>query len=431
MRDTTLCPQAMIWATRTRMDGNGVVIVGAGQAAAQLVQSLRRGGYEGDLTLLGDEPYAPYQRPPLSKGYLKGTMEERRLFFRPEDHYANNGITLRRNTRVSRIDRAARTVVTEDGASLPYDRLVLTTGARPRPLPCEGNTLSGVLTMRSLDDAKALQTALDKPSRMVVIGGGYIGLEAAATVSQMGHEVTVLERMPRLLARVTSETIASFYQNLHQAHGVAVRCGVDVAAIEGNTHVTGVRVGAGEVLPADVVLVGIGVLPNQELAVEAGLACDNGILVDDAGRTSDPLIFAAGDCTRRPVPGYGESLRLESVHNALDQADRIAAVLCGNPLPDGEVPWFWSDQYDVKLQTVGLFNTHDSIDVRGDPAGQKFAVLYYQEDRLIAIDAVNDVPSFMAGKKILKRGLPIDRAQAADPAVPLKSLISPYESVAT
>jgi 3-phenylpropionate/trans-cinnamate dioxygenase ferredoxin reductase subunit len=390
---------------------NNVTIVGAGQAGTQVAQSLRKRGFSGRIVMLGNEGYPPYQRPPLSKAFLKGEMDDARLLFRPESFYAEKAIELEKDRPARGVDSVARTVTCEDGKVIAYDRLVLATGATPIPLPVPGADLNGVRSLRGLADSLSIRDLLVDDAKLVVIGGGYIGLEVASAARQLGHDVTVVERLPRLLSRVTSPPVSEFYLDLHRGHGVDVRLDESVTELLGDQRVTGVQLGSGERLDADVVLVGIGVHPNQGLAESAGLRCDDGILVDRHCRTSDPAVYAAGDCARTDY-GDGRTLRLESVHNALDQAERIAADIIGDPAPAYDPPWFWSDQYDVKLQTVGLFNDYDDIAIRGDVSARKFAALYFRDDELIAIDAINDPVSFMAGKQIFKKGIRIGKADA-------------------
>ncbi|MEE4162182.1 MAG: FAD-dependent oxidoreductase [Woeseiaceae bacterium] len=392
-------------------DINCVTIVGAGQAGVQVAQSLRKRGFEGRIAMLGDEGYPPYQRPPLSKAFLKGEMAEARLFFKPESFYAGQDIELQEASAVRFVDPAAGTVTTEDGGLYSWDRLVLTTGSTPIAIPVPGAELEGVRALRGLADAIAIRELLTDGAKLVVVGGGYIGLEVASAARQLGHEVTVIERMPRLLSRVTSPPVSDFYRKLHRDHGVDVRLEESVTAITGDARVSGVTLGSGEQLAADIVLVGIGVRPNQALAEAAGIRCEDGILVDAHCRTSNLAIYAAGDCARTDL-GDGQTLRLESVHNALDQAERIAADIVGDPAPGYDPPWFWSDQYDVKLQTVGLFNDFDEIAIRGDVAARKFSALYFTDGQLIAIDAINDPVSFMSGKQLFKKGIRISKDEA-------------------
>ena len=404
-------------------DINTVTIIGAGQAGIQVTQSLRKRGYSGAIILLGDEGYAPYQRPPLSKAFLKGEMDEARLSFKPAKFFVEQDIGHRFTRAATAIDAREQRVTCADGTAIGYDRLVIATGATPLDLPVPGASLEGVFVLRGLDDSKAIRSSLADASRLVVVGGGYIGLEVASAARQLGLDVTVVERLPRLLSRVTSPPVSDFFLELHRDRGIDVKLNESVAEIEGARSVAGVRLASGEVIPADVVLVGVGVRPNEQLAAAAGIDCNDGILVDGHCRTSNQHIYAAGDCARS-VLADGTTMRLESVHNALVQGDQIAADIVNADPPAFDPPWFWSDQYEIKLQTVGLFAGYDDVLVCGEPAANKFAALYFRHDKLIAVDAVNDPVSFMAGKQILKRGFVVSREAVADPAVTLKDLIA-------
>ena len=399
-----------------------IIIIGAGQAGIHAAQSLRKRGFDGVITLLGNEGYAPYQRPPLSKAFLKGEMEEARLTFKPEKFFTDQSIDCHFSCAVEAIDTKNQSVQCDGGSSFAYDRLIIATGSTPIALPVPGGSLQGVCVLRDLDDSKQIRECLQDSSRMVVVGGGYIGLEVASAARQLGLDVTVVERMPRLLSRVTTPPISDFYLNLHAEHGVDIRLDESVIEVEGDDKVTGVRLESGEAIAAQVVLVGIGVRPNQQLANAAGIACDDGILVDASCRTSDASVYAAGDCARTVI-NEDSSVRIESVHNALVQAEHIAADIVGDDSPVYDPPWFWSDQYDVKLQTVGLFNDYTDILVRGDVRGKKFSALYFRDQELIAIDAVKDPVSFMAGKQIFRKGITVHPDDVSDPNVSLKEFI--------
>jgi 3-phenylpropionate/trans-cinnamate dioxygenase ferredoxin reductase component len=399
-----------------------IVVIGAGQAAAQVLQSLRQGGYAGELTLIGEEPHLPYQRPPLSKAYMKGEFEAERLYFRAADWYDDANIFCHLNTHARHIDRAAQTVQTDAGA-LPYDALVLATGSRPRPLPLPGAELNGVFDVRSLGDVDAIRPLMQAGKRLVIIGAGYIGLEAAAAARQLGLDVTVLEMAPRVLARVTGPELSAFYAAEHRRQGVKLMTDVRLTAIEGEEgKACSVRLADGTALAADLVLVGIGILPNQELAADAGLACASGILTDRDGRTSDPRIFAAGDCASRPLVHYGRQGRLESVHNAIEQGKLVAAAILGAPRPVEDCPWFWSDQYDLKLQIAGLSDGYDRTVVRGDPTARSFAVFYLRNGTLIAADAVNAAPEFIVAKKLISAGTKLAPERLGDTSVSMKDI---------
>ncbi len=398
-----------------------IVVVGAGQAGASLVAKLRALGHEGPLTLVGAEPHLPYQRPPLSKGYLKGEMALERLFLRPRSFFEAEGITLLTGTPATAIDRATRTLTLADGRTLPYDLLALTTGSTPRRLPAAiGGDLEGVLLMRALADADALSATLAGRERALIVGGGYIGLEAAAVLREKGLEVTLLEAAPRILARVAAPATANYFNDLHARHGVTIREGVSLTRLTGEGHVTGALLASGEELPADLVLTGIGIAPETTLAAQAGLAIDNGIATDPRGRTSDPRVFAAGDATS--FPWNGARLRLESVPNAIDPAEATAAAMLGDPAPYVPRPWFWSDQYDVKLQIAGLNPGWDRTTVRPGPRPGSQSVWYWQGPRLLAVDAMNDPRAYMTAKRWIEAGHSPDPAAVADPATDLKTL---------
>ncbi len=396
-----------------------LVIIGGGHAAGQACASLRAGGWSGSITLVGEEPYPPYQRPPLSKAYLLGTLPAERLLFRPESFYTDHDVTLRLGERALRIDRAARRVETDRG-SLGYDALLLATGARPRPLTCAGADLGGVFGLRSIADVDAIKQRFDSARHLVIIGAGYIGLEVAAVAKRRGLNVTVLEAQDRVMSRVTSPLVSDFFTMIHREEGVDLRLGAQVGGVEGREAVEAVRLADGTRVPADLVVYGIGVLPNQEIAAEAGLATENGILVDENARTEDPAIYAVGDCTNHPNPLLDRRLRLESVHNALEQAKTAAAALCGSPKPYAQIPWFWSDQYELKLQTVGLQDGYDATVVRGAPEARSFAVFYLRGEALIAVDAVNEPAAFMAAKKLVGRR--VERHLLEDPGTSLRDL---------
>lgn len=397
-----------------------IVVVGAGQAGSALVAKLRAEGFDGQVTLIGEEAVPPYQRPPLSKAYLLGEMELERLFLRPEAYYADHGIDLRLSTRVEAIDPAARNVTLADGTVLPYDALALTTGSIPRRLPAAiGGHLPGVLVMRDLRDADRLAPELVAGRRVVIIGGGYIGLEAAAVCAKKGMEVTLVEATPRILQRVAAPETSDYFRALHTGHGVTIREGVGVDRITGQDRATGVHLADGTVLPADLVIVGVGIAPDTRLAEAAGLRIDNGIWTDEQARTSDPHIWAAGDCASLTFDG--RRIRLESVGNAIDQAEIAAKNILGRGIAYRPAPWFWSDQYDCHLQIAGLNLGYDSVHVRRD--GDGLSHWYYAEGRLIAVDAMNDARAYMVGKRLIEAGRSPDPAVIADPATNLKALL--------
>ncbi len=401
-----------------------IVVIGGGQAGAQVIASLRQGGYDGALTLVGDETALPYQRPPLSKAYLKGELAGERLFFRPAAWYDEQDVALRLGAAATAIDRSACKVRLGTGDTLPYDALVLATGSRPRSLPVPGASLTGVHDLRTLADVDRLRPAMAAGRRLAIIGAGYIGLETAAVAAGLGLRVTVLEMADRVLARVTSPLMSAFYEDLHTGHGVEIRTGARVAAITGNGRgaVAGVSLADGTEIAADLVLAGIGIVPNVELAEEAGLACRDGILTDRDARTHDPRIFACGDCARRPLVHYGREGRLESVHNAIEQGKLAAAAILGTSRPAEDVPWFWSDQYDVKLQIAGLSQDHDQVVLRGAPSAKAFAAFYLRDGQLLAVDAVNAAPEFLASKQLIAMGARLAPSVLSDMSVTMKEI---------
>jgi len=399
-----------------------IVVIGAGQAGAQAVASLRQHGYDGTLTLVGDEPAPPYQRPPLSKAYLKGELEADRLWIRPLEFYDDNRIELVTGVAATAIDTHARHVELSSRARLPFDALVIATGARPRKLPVPGAQLDGVLDLRTLADVDRLKPRLVPGVRLVVVGAGYIGLEAAAVAVKLGVHVTVLEAAPRVLGRVAGPAISRFYEEIHRAAGVDLRVGVKLDGFEGDTRITGVRLADAGTIPCDLVLVGIGVMPNIEIAQTAGIVVGDGIQADGDARTTHPDIYAIGDVARRPLVHYGREGRLESVHNAIEGGKIAAAAILGQPAPALEAPWFWSDQYDLKLQTAGLWTGADEMVIRGDPATRAFAVFYLKEGRVLAVDAVNSGPEFIVGKKLTAASSRIEPAVLADKSISMKDI---------
>jgi 3-phenylpropionate/trans-cinnamate dioxygenase ferredoxin reductase subunit len=399
-----------------------IVIIGGGQAALQTVESLRREGYGGALTLISEERYPPYQRPPLSKHFLAGTLPAERLAFRAADYYASHGVDLRLSSRVTEIDRSACSVRTEQGERIRYSALMLAVGARVRKLSIAGADLAGVYYLRTLDDARAIRTALDAAEHVAVIGGGFIGLEVAAVARKLGKQVSVIEVQGRLMPRAVAPVISEFFRAYHGAQGVKVLCSTQVRALHGDGRVRELHCADGNRLPADLVVVGIGVIPNVELARDAGLACGNGVKVDEYTRTSDPNIVAAGDCAEHPNDLLGRRLRLESVQNAVDQAKAAAATLAGRPHAYRVVPWFWSDQYDLKLQMAGLSEGYDRIALRGDQGAHKFSVFYFRDGALIAVDSVNRPADHMLARKLLAAHVSLSPEQAADEGFDLKAL---------
>jgi len=401
-----------------------VVLVGGGHAAAAFVNSVRRAGYSARLTLVGEEPVLPYHRPPLSKKYLAEGLPVEQILIRAPAWYDEQQVQLRLGRRARRIDRAAQRLELDDGESIAYDRLVLATGARPRRLPAAiGGDLPGVLQMRHLADADALAPYLRAGQRLVVIGGGYIGLEAAAVAATKGLQVTLVEAAPRILQRVAAAPTADYFRALHAAHGVRLIEGAaPVRLWAAGGRVAGVELADGQRLPADVVLVGIGVQPNVELAAEAGLAVDNGVAVDEFGRTSDPAILAAGDCTSFVY--RGRRVRLESVQNANEQGAVAAHTVAGQPKAYAQIPWFWSDQYDLKLQIAGLNLGHDDALLRPGKTERSRSVWYYRAGQLLAVDAISDPAAFVTAKKLLERGAGVPKAAVRDPASEFKAWLA-------
>jgi 3-phenylpropionate/trans-cinnamate dioxygenase ferredoxin reductase subunit len=403
------------------MSSEHAVIVGASHAGAQLAATLRQQGWEGKISLLGDEAIPPYHRPPLSKDYLAGAKHSDQLLIRPATFYEQSGINLLLGTRVSGIDRDAKTITLQDGATVPYTRLALATGARVRRLDVAGADLEGVFYLRDLNDVDGIRGYLGPGKRAVIIGGGYIGLETAASLRKLGLEVTVLEAMSRVLQRVTAPELSAFYRRVHTEEGVRIITDAAVAGIDGKGTVAGVSLADGTRLEADLVIIGVGVVPATDLAEAAGLTVDNGIVVDEYARTSDPGIVAAGDCTNHHNPIYHRQLRLESVQNATDQARTAAATLCGRLEAYRALPWFWSDQYDLKLQIAGLSQGYDRVVLRGSAAsGRSVAAFYFSGDRLLAVDAVNRPREFMTSRRALTQGLSADPDALADETVDLQ-----------
>jgi 3-phenylpropionate/trans-cinnamate dioxygenase ferredoxin reductase subunit len=399
------------------------IIIGAGHGGGTAAAMLRQNGYAEPIILIGEEPHAPYQRPPLSKAWLKGEVDGDGLLLRPRDWYEEADIDLRTSTRVVAIDRAAKTVTLSTDETLSYDKLIIATGARARKLVLPGSDLDGFLELRTIEDAEGIKAWFKPGFRLAIIGAGYVGLEVAASARKLGAEVDVLEREDRLLARVAGPVLSTFFREVHEAQGVKFHFGCSVEGFEAlDGQVSGVRLGDGTVIHCDAVLVGIGAIPNDDLAQAAGLDCDNGVVVDAQARTSDPDIFALGDMTQRPMPLYDRSVRLESVPNALEQARQAAAAICGKPEPKPEAPWFWSDQYDLKLQIAGLPFDVDQVVVRGDPADRKFAIFHLSQGRVQAVEAINSAPDFMVGKQWLVSRREVDPVRLADTSLSIKEV---------
>ena len=399
-----------------------IVIIGAGQAGVQAVESLRREGFAGAITMVGDEAYPPYQRPPLSKAYLLGTFARERLFLKPDVFFRESACDLILGDRATAIDRGGKTVSLSDGRSLSYDKLLLATGTRVRKLACPGADLPGIHHLRDIADVDGLQAVFETGARIAIVGGGYIGLEVAAVGAKRGLEVTVFETADRLMARAVSRPVSDFYAAEHTRAGVKLNLNTNVEGFEGSGKIESLRA-SDAAYKADLILVGIGVLPNDMLARESGLPCQDGIIVDRNAMTADPSIFAAGDCTRHHGR-EGVEIRLECVQNAIDQAKHAALAMLGRPRTYSEVPWFWSDQYDLKLQIAGLARPTDRAVLRGDPASRKFAVFHLREGAVAAVEAVNAAPEYLIGRKLIAEGAVIAPEKLADLSVPMKQMAS-------
>lgn len=401
-----------------------VLIVGAGHGGAQAAVALRQNKFEGTIAIVGDEPELPYERPPLSKEYFSGEKSFDRILIRPASFWADRKIDMLLGKRVATVDPAAHQVTLSDGSTLSYGKMIWATGGAPRRLSCSGHDLSGVHGVRTREDADRMLSEMDRTTNVVVIGGGYIGLEAAAVLSKFGKKVTVLEALDRVLARVAGEALSRFYEAEHRAHGVDVQLGAKVDCIVGEGRVNGVRMDDGTIIPADMVIVGIGIIPAVEPLIAAGAAGSNGVDVDEFCRTSLADIYAIGDCAMH-ANGFadGARIRLESVQNANDQATTAAKHILGIGEPYHAVPWFWSNQYDLRLQTMGLSMGYDETVVRGDPANRSFSVIYLKNGRVLALDCVNAVKDYVQGKALVVGGIAPDKAALADPETPLKSLL--------
>jgi 3-phenylpropionate/trans-cinnamate dioxygenase ferredoxin reductase subunit len=399
-----------------------IVIAGAGHAAGQAVATLRQKKFDGEIVLVGEEPYLPYQRPPLSKKFLAGEMPVERLYVKPPNFYEDPQVTVRLDTHIEHLDLETKTIAYRGGGAIAYDRLILALGARVRRLDLPGVELAGIHYLRTVADVLQIQHDMGAGKRMVIVGAGYIGLEVAAVASQLGMRVTVVEMQDRVMKRVVSPQISAFYEREHRSHGVELLLETGIDAFVGKERVSGLLLADGTEIPADLVVIGIGIVPNTELAVEAGLEVNDGIVVDDCCRTADPDVFAVGDCTFHPNSILGRSIRLESVHNALEQARTVASNLCGERVCYAEVPWFWSDQYDLKLQIAGLAQGYDRALVRGDPASRSFSCVYLRDGRMIAVDAINNPRDFLQGKKLIGEGAALDLDRVTDKEVELKDL---------
>ena len=394
------------------------LVVGASHAGVQVAAGLRQEGWAGEIIVVGDEPALPYQRPPLSKAYLAGKSSLDELAIRKPEFYDKHNIRLVQST-VTQVDRAARQLVLSDGQTMAYKGLALCTGGRARSLSVPGIDLPGIFYLRTFADVASIRASAAPGRHAVIVGGGYIGLETAASLRALGLEVTVLEAAERVLERVTAPEVSSFYERVHRNAGVVIRTGALVEAMAGDNHIREVVLAGGERIPADLVIVGVGLVPNTELAAEAGLQVEDGIVIDDLARTSDPRIVAAGDCASHRMARYDRLVRLESVPSAGAQAKTAAATLCGKERPIAALPWFWSDQYDLKLQIAGLNTGYDDLVLSGDPTRDRdFTCYYLQQGRLLAADCVNRPRDFMKAKQVISQGLDVDRDQ-------LKALVAP------
>jgi 3-phenylpropionate/trans-cinnamate dioxygenase ferredoxin reductase subunit len=399
-----------------------LVIVGAGHGAGQVVASLLQKKFEGRVTIVGEETWYPYQRPPLSKKFLSGALPAERLYFKPESFYDVPSVDVVLDTRVTGIDRDAGTINTSSGSVYAYDQLVLATGSRPRLLTVPGSELAGIHYLRGIDDVTGIRAEMVAGKRMAIVGAGYIGLEVAAVAATAGLDVTVIEMADRVMSRVVSPELSDYYQDVHRRNGVTLRLSTGVVGFTGDERVAAVQLDDGGTVDADIVVIGIGIVPNVELAANCGLKVSDGIVVDDHCRTSDPRIYAIGDCTWHPNSILGTDLRLESVHNALEQAKTAAANICGDEATYAQVPWFWSDQYDLKLQIAGISQGYDQVVMRGDPASDAFACLYLRDGALIAIDAVNNPKDFVQSKALIAAHAVVDPAVLADTSIELKNM---------
>jgi 3-phenylpropionate/trans-cinnamate dioxygenase ferredoxin reductase subunit len=410
------------------MSSETLIVIGAGHAGTEAAVAARQGGYAGKIVVIGDELPLPYHRPPLSKAYLHGGATIESLLLKPQAAYDKAEVTLRLGSRVDSIDRAQKAVLLADGERLAYSQLIIATGSRARPLNAPGLPIgsrpSNLFYLRNIDDVEAMRPHFVEGKRLVIVGAGYIGLEVASVARKCGLQVTVLEAAPRVLARVTAPEVSAFYASLHEQAGVRILAGRQIAHINLDPQgaIASLATADGAVIEADLVIAGIGVVPNHELAEQAGLAIDNGIATDNCMRTSDPDIFAIGDCSSHPSHVYGRRIRLESVPNALEQARCVASVVCGAPKPYVSVPWFWSDQYDLKLQMVGLSQGYDQVVLRGDPANKSFAVFYLREGAVISADCINRPLEFVPLKKLVTARAIVAAERLADESVTLKEI---------
>ena len=402
---------------------NEIVVIGSGQAAIQAVMSLKRNEFTGSIKVIGEEDHLPYQRPPLSKDFLLEEYKPERVSLKKKEFYEENGVDLILGKRAESIDTILKEITLSDENKIHYDQLIIATGSRVRKLNVPGSDKKGLYYLRDLDDANALKQRLKKNKKMVIVGAGYIGLEVASVAASLGVEVTVIEMANRVMNRTVDPMISSYYQKLHESHGVKIHLDNGLEAFEGDDSVNAVLCSDGLMLEAELVVIGAGVLPNQEIAIEAGLECNNGIMVNEFGETSTAHVYACGDCTNHPNKGLNTRLRLESVHNAMEQSKTVANTIMGNKEPYDQVPWFWSDQYDHKLQLVGISGDHDEVVMRGLESEQKFLLFYLKNSELIAVNAINSSKEFLICRKLVANKVKISSDVIKDQSVNLNDLL--------
>ena len=402
---------------------NEIVVIGSGQAAIQAVMSLKRNEFTGSIKVIGEEDHLPYQRPPLSKDFLLEEYKPERVSLKKKEFYEENGVDLILGKRAESIDTILKEITLSDENKIRYDQLIIATGSRVRKLNVPGSDKKGIYYLRDLDDANALKQRLKKNKKMVIVGAGYIGLEVASVAASLGVEVTVIEMANRVMNRTVDPIISSYYQKLHESNGVKIHLDNGLKAFEGGDSVNAVLCSDGLMLEADLVVIGAGVLPNQEIAIEAGLECNNGIMVNEFGETSTAHVYACGDCTNHPNKGLNTRLRLESVHNAMEQSKTVANTIMGNKEPYDQVPWFWSDQYDHKLQLVGISGDHDEVVMRGLESEQKFLLFYLKNSELIAVNAINSSKEFLICRKLVANKVKISSDVIKDQSVNLNDLL--------
>ncbi len=402
---------------------NEIVVIGSGQAAIQAVMSLKRNEFTGSIKVIGEEDHLPYQRPPLSKDFLLEEYKPERVSLKKKEFYEENGVDLILGKRAESIDTILKEITLSDENKIRYNQLIIATGSRVRKLNVPGSDKKGIYYLRDLDDANALKQRLKKNKKMVIVGAGYIGLEVASVAASLGVEVTVIEMANRVMNRTVDPIISSYYQKLHESHGVKIHLDNGLKAFEGGDSVNAVLCSDGLMLEADLVVIGAGVLPNQEIAIEAGLECNNGIMVNEFGETSTAHVYACGDCTNHPNKGLNTRLRLESVHNAMEQSKTVANTIMGNKGPYDQVPWFWSDQYDHKLQLVGISGDHDEVVMRGLESEQKFLLFYLKNSELIAVNAINSSKEFLICRKLVANKVKISSDVIKDQSVNLNDLL--------